>query len=85
MSAAAPPPTPLKAATICGIAVICTRWAATAPITAPTSTPTLISPTLNTLSMSATKTVAMRAMTMPTAASVFPERAVSGVLRRRMP
>ena len=42
MSAAAPPPTPLNAATIWGIAVICTRWAATAPITDPTSTPTLI-------------------------------------------
>jgi hypothetical protein len=35
--------------------------------------------------MSATKIVAMRAMTIPTAARVFPERAVSGVLKRRMP
>jgi hypothetical protein len=75
----------LNAATICGIAVICTRWAATAPSTDPTSTPTPISAALNTLSMSATKMVATRAMTIPTAARVFPERAVSGVLRRRMP
>jgi hypothetical protein len=75
----------LKAATIWGIAVICTLWAATAPITDPTTTPTEISPALKTLSMSAMKTVATRAMTMPIAASVFPERAVSGVLRRRMP
>ena len=40
---------------------------------------------LSTLSMSATKMVAMRAITIPIAASVFPERAVSGVLKRRMP
>ena len=33
MSAAAPPPTPLKAATICGIAVIFTRRAAGTPMT----------------------------------------------------
>ena len=54
-------------------------------VAAPTRTPTLICPTLRTLSMSATKTVAIRAMTMPAAASVLPERAVSGVLRRLMP
>ncbi len=33
--ATAPPPTPLKSATICGIAVIFTRRAPTAPTTAP--------------------------------------------------
>ena len=36
-SAAAPPPAPLKIATICGIAVIFTRCAETMPTTAPTS------------------------------------------------
>ena len=35
MSAAAPPPTPLKMATICGIAVILTRRAAGTAIDAP--------------------------------------------------
>jgi hypothetical protein len=41
--AAAPPPTPLKSATICGIAVIFTRRAATAPKLPPTAMPTRIS------------------------------------------
>ena len=36
-SAAAPPPTPLKAATSCGICVICTRRAAMTAITEPTA------------------------------------------------
>ena len=43
MRAAAPPPTPLKSATICGIAVIFTRRAETTPITVPTAMPTKIS------------------------------------------
>ena len=43
MSAAAPPPTPLKSATICGIAVIFTSRAETTPITVPTAIPTTIS------------------------------------------
>src|SRR5829696_702142 len=84
-SAAAAPPTPLNAATICGIAVIWTLWAATAPITDPTRTPAPISTAPSVLCMSATKIVATSAITMPTAAMVFPERAVSGRLRRRMP
>ena len=42
MSAAAPPPTPLNSATICGIAVIFTRCAATAPMTVPTAMPMMI-------------------------------------------
>ena len=37
-SAAAPPPTPLNSATICGICVIWTRWAPTTPTTEPTAT-----------------------------------------------
>ena len=43
-SAAAPPPTPLNSATICGIAVIFTLRAATAPITAPITIATAIAP-----------------------------------------
>ena len=43
MSAAAPPPTPLNSATICGIAVIFTRRAATSPKPPPMTIPTAIS------------------------------------------
>jgi hypothetical protein len=43
ISAAAPPPTPLKSATICGIAVMRTLRAATPPKTPPTTMPTPIS------------------------------------------
>ncbi len=43
MSAAAPPPTPLKMATICGIAVILTRRAAGTAIDAPTAMATRVS------------------------------------------
>src|SRR5215210_8832246 len=42
MSAAAPPPTPLNSATICGIAVIFTVRAPTTPITDPIAIPTAI-------------------------------------------
>ena len=42
ISAAAPPPTPLNSATICGIAVIFTRCAATTPMTVPTAMPMMI-------------------------------------------
>ena len=42
--AAAPPPDPLKSATICGIAVIATRRAATAPIKPPRMIPAKIVP-----------------------------------------
>ena len=41
-SAAAPPPTPLNSATICGIAVIFTRRAATAPNAPPITIATII-------------------------------------------
>ena len=43
ISAAAPPPTPLNSATICGIAVIRTARAETTPITVPTAIPATIS------------------------------------------
>ncbi len=42
MTAEAPPPTPLKIATICGIAVILMVRASTAPMTAPMAMPTAI-------------------------------------------
>ena len=41
-SAAAPPPTPLNSATICGIAVIFTFRAPTTPITEPIAIPAAI-------------------------------------------
>ena len=44
ISAAAPPPTPLKSATICGIAVIRTARADAIPITVPTAIPASINP-----------------------------------------
>ena len=42
MTAEAPPPTPLKIATICGIAVILMVRASTAPMTAPMAMPAAI-------------------------------------------
>ncbi len=42
ISAAAPPPTPLNSATICGIAVIFTFRAPTTPITDPIAIPAAI-------------------------------------------
>ena len=44
ISAAAPPPTPLKRATICGIAVIFTVRAPTSPTAPPATIPIAISP-----------------------------------------
>src|SRR5216683_1021725 len=80
-SAAAPPPAPLKIATICGIAVIFTRCAETIPIAAPTisaepSTHQLTIPWLS---------VATTAIAMPTALMRLPRRAVFGELRKRRP
>ena len=43
-SATAPPPTPLNSATICGIAVIFTARAETAPMIEPSAMPRMISP-----------------------------------------
>ncbi len=42
-SAAAPPPRPLKSATICGIAVIFTEYAPTAPMMRPMTVPMAMS------------------------------------------
>src|SRR5438105_3098677 len=83
-SAAAPPPTPLTSATICGIAVIFTLRAATAPKTPPTAMPTRIS---QTLSICLCANVTPIAISLPTAPIQLPRRAVAGCernLRARM-
>jgi hypothetical protein len=72
----------LYAATICGIAVILTLCAENAPMTAPKSAAI---PIRSRPRKSITKSVATRAIAMPKAAKVLPERAVSGLRRRRMP
>ena len=82
MRAAAPPPTPLKSATICGIAVIFTSRAEATPITVPIAIPTRIS---QYWSMSSSRNVKKIAIAIPTAAIQFPERAVGGEDRRRIP
>ena len=79
-SAAAPPPTPLNSATICGIAVIFTRRAATAPNAPPSTAPSTISQVMCTLSFSSVATIAI---TMPTAPIWLPRRAVAGDDRKR--
>ena len=80
--AAAPPPTPLNSATICGIAVIFTRRAEATPITVPTATPAAISQYESISGLRSVKTIAIA---MPTAATTFPERAVAGEESRLMP
>jgi hypothetical protein len=76
----------LKVATIWGIAVSGTLCAETAPRTDPKATPTPMPSALRKSGLnSPAKSVATRAMIIPRAAREFPERAVSGVRRRRMP
>jgi hypothetical protein len=82
ISAAAPPPTPLNSATICGIAVIRTRCAETAPIAVPMAMPTAIQPYETTRSSASVATIAT---SMPTAATTLPRRAVRGVDRNLRP
>src|SRR4051812_6145475 len=79
-SAAAPPPTPLNSATICGIAVIFTRRAPTAPNVLPIAAAITISHVMWTVSFSSVATIAT---TMPTAPIQFPRRAVAGDDRKR--
>jgi len=78
-SAAAPPPTPLKAATICGMAVILTVRAETAPSGAPTSTPRMVTASPAVVKWRRGR-VASSAITMPTAAVWLPCRAPFGEL-----
>ncbi len=82
ISATAPPPTPLKAATNCGIEVIGTLVALTTPMTDPTPTAIAIS---SRSSKSASKSVTITAISIPTAAITLPCRAVAGSRSRRMP
>ncbi len=80
MSAAAPPPTPLKSATICGIAVIFTRRAATAPKPPPISIASAIAH--QSLPPVLTHVTAI-AITIPIAPSWLPRRARAGSARNR--
>ncbi len=73
--AEAPPPNPLKIPTIWGMAVICTAWADTPPISEPMIAPTRISCQLAKLVSSS---VTMMASVMPVAASTLPDLAVVG-------
>ena len=79
-SAAAPPPTPLNRATICGIAVIFTVRAPTSPTTAPISPPMAISAQLPIPSSS---NVVAIATIIPTPPIQFPLRACLGDERKR--
>src|SRR6266542_2332115 len=79
-SAAAPPPTPLKSATICGIAVIFTARAAYAPIGADASITIRIDQSLWTPRWAK---VAAMAIPIPAAPIRFPSGAVFGEERNR--
>ena len=78
----APPPTPLKSATICGIAVIRTCLAAGTPTAVPSAIPSAISPQLPSLRFSS---VAITAIAIPTAAMRLPRTAVVGPDSPRSP
>ena len=83
-STEAPPPNPLNRATSCGIPVICTRTARTAPIAEPTTRPAT-STRKSTIDRSSR--VARTATSIPDAPSRFPRGAVRGrprPLRPRM-
>jgi len=86
MIATAPPPTPLNSATICGIAVIRTLRAAGIPIAVPITSPSAISHgVLEPLSTWGVSSVAMIAISMPTAAIMFPRTAVRGPVKPLIP
>ena len=78
-SAAAPPPTPLKRATICGIAVIRTIRAPTVPTMVPITIPIAVM-TRPACVKCRSGTVAPSATTMPRAAMKLPLRAPFGEL-----
>ena len=79
-SAAAPPPTPLNSATICGIAVIFTLRAATAPKPPPISIPIAIAHQLVVPTLSHVTTIAS---SIPAAPIWLPRRACAGLERNR--
>src|SRR5579883_2371944 len=78
MQAAAPPPAPLKSATICGIAVILTLSAENNPTTVPTAMPMRM---IHQPAASIRQIEAAMASSMPTAAYRLPTRAVAGELK----
>ena len=80
MSAAAPPPTPLNRATICGIAVIFTLRAPITPTTLPIAAAITISAQFEIPSTSSVVTIAT---SIPTPPSQFPRRACFGDERNR--
>ena len=80
ISAAAPPPTPLKSATICGIAVICTLRAATAPKPPPITIAIAIAHQLVDPILIHVTTIAS---TIPAAPIWLPRRACAGLERKR--
>ncbi len=79
-SAAAPPPTPLNRATICGIAVIFTVRAPTSPTIAPITPPAMIRPQLP---IPSSASVVAIATSIPTPPTQFPLRACFGEERKR--
>ena len=79
-SAAAPPPTPLNSATICGIAVIFTLRAPTAPMTAPTAPPAAMIHQPVTTSLR--RSVTTIATSIPAAPIWLPRRAWRGDERK---
>ena len=79
-SAAAPPPTPLKIATICGIAVIRTVRAPTTPTTVPMSPPTTIQAQFP---IPSRESVVAIATSIPAPPTQFPLRACFGDERNR--
>src|ERR1700749_4310351 len=86
MIATAPPPTPLNSATICGIAVIRPFRAAGIPIADPITSPSAINHgLLEPLSTWGVSSVATTAMTIPTAAIMFPRTAVRGPVNPLIP
>src|SRR5215208_4292818 len=81
MRAAAPPPTPLNSATICGIAVIFTLRAPTTPITAPIAIPTAMNH--HPVTTSSFVSVTTTATSIPNAPIHVPSRAWRGDERNR--
>jgi hypothetical protein len=83
ISAALPPPMPLKSATICGIAVMRTTRAEAAPMTAPTPTTGMMNTQLPLAPIN--PAVMPRTSSMPSAAIRLPRRAVAGERSSWMP
>ena len=80
-STAAPPPAPLKMATICGMAVIATRLAPSQPATAPMAPPTDDDPPVVEHALGREEGPSPRSRAMPAAPSRLPVRADFGLAR----